>query len=256
MQTIVVTLLFHDGKAPGPVMEVAPWIDARFVPQAEILARLDEQTHRRSIKTHTPADGIPWYPTASYIVVARDGRDACMSFMNHMAHMRQDVIMDLAGTLEADGIEFGAEGIPPTEDPHAFFQYFLANPMWFEHVASFWAHRGEPNVLFVHFDDMKADLEAQMRRVANFLEIDVAHARWPALVDSCTFESMKARSAEIADFDSHFVGGADTFLYKGTNGRWRDILTPEELDAFDQRSAELLSPDAIDWLTNADARRA
>ena len=52
---------------------------------------------------------------------------------------------------------------------------------------------------------------------------------------------MKRRSAEIADFDSHFVGGADTFLYKGTNGRWRDVLTAEELDRFDRRSQELLT---------------
>ena len=47
----------------------------------------------------------------------------------------------------ADGIELGGGGdggFPDTEAPHAFFQYFLASPMWFEHVASFWPHRGEP----------------------------------------------------------------------------------------------------------------
>ena len=256
MQTIVTSLTFPDGNAPGPVTEIAPWIDARFENETEIFARLDAQTHRRSVKSHTPADGIPWYPSASYIVVARDGRDACMSFMNHLANMRPEVFMQLAGSAESDGIEFGDGGPPNTEDPHAFFQFFLAEPMWFEHVASFWPHRGEPNVLFVHFDDMKADLEGQMRRVARFLDFEIEAATWPGLVEQCTFEGMKARSAEIADFDTHFVGGADTFLYKGTNGRWRDIFTPDELDAFDRRCAELLPADAIEWLTNPAARRA
>ena len=90
MQTIVTSLMFPDGDSPGPVIEIAPWIDARFNPIDEIIARLDAQTLRRSMKTHTDADGIPWYPTASYIVVGRDGRDAFMSFVNHMRNMRTD----------------------------------------------------------------------------------------------------------------------------------------------------------------------
>jgi aryl sulfotransferase len=106
-------------------------------------------------------------------------------------------------------------------------------------------------VLFAHFDDMKSDLEGQMRRVADFLAIEIEEPKWPTLVQQCTFEGMKARSREIADFDAHFQGGADTFLFKGTNGRWRDVLTAEELEQFDKRCAELLPPDAIAWVNRA-----
>src|SRR4051794_1191528 len=81
MQTIVAALLF-EGDAPGAVMELAPWLDARYEPIDSMIERLDAQTHRRSVKTHTNADGIPWHPTVSYIVVGRDGRDAFMSFHN------------------------------------------------------------------------------------------------------------------------------------------------------------------------------
>ncbi len=102
-------------------------------------------------------------------------------------------------------------------------------------------------MLFVHYNDMKADLDAQMRRVAEFLGVEVDERRWPVLVERCTFASMKQRGDEIADFEAHFVGGADTFLYKGTNGRWRDVLTADELARFDRRSEELLPPAAIAW---------
>ena len=123
---------------------------------------------------------------------------------------------------------------PPLHDVHEFFWWWLNdNPLWFEHVASFWTHRGEPNVLFVHYNDLRADLEMQMRRVAMFLGIAVEEDRWPALVERCTFEAMKTHSNEIADFEALSIGGADAFLYKGTNGRWRDVLTPAELAAFD-----------------------
>jgi len=70
---------------------------------------------------------------------------------------------------------------------------------------------------------------------------------WPAAVERCTFDAMKARADEIGSF-WNFAGGAQSFLFKGTNGRWRDVLTPAELDAYRQRVAELLPPDAATWL--------
>jgi aryl sulfotransferase len=89
-----------------------------------------------------------------------------------------------------------------------------------------------------------------MRRVAGFLGIEIAEAQWPRLVASCTFEGMKARSAEIGEFQA-FIGGADTFLYKGTNDRWRGVLTEDELRLFEQAAAEQLPPDAAAWLNRS-----
>jgi aryl sulfotransferase len=247
-QTIVVSLLFPDGDAPGPIFEMAPWIDARFEPTAVVLDRLAAQTFRRSIKTHTVADGIPWFPDASYIVVGRDGRDAFMSFHNHMRNMQPELLMRLATGAIEEGIDLGAGGPPPpVDDVHEFFTWWLEHRGWFDHVASYWAHHGEPNVLFVHYDDLKADLPGEMHRIAGFLDIEIADEQWPAVVDRCTFAGMKARPDEIGDFESHFVGGADTFLYKGTNGRWKDVLTDDELARFDATLHEVLSPDAIAW---------
>ena len=123
------------------------------------------------------------------------------------------------------------------------------NPTWLTHVASFWEHHEQRNVLFVHYNDMQTDLEGEMRRVAAFLDIDVSEDRWPRAVDRCTFTSMKQRSDEIGDFESHFIGGADSFLYKGTNERWRDVLTAAELALFDQRCREVLPADANAWTT-------
>jgi aryl sulfotransferase len=58
---------------------------------------------------------------------------------------------------------------------------------------------------------------------------------------------MKARHDEIGEFKL-FVGGGDTFLYKGTNDRWRDVLTDAELREFARAAAEQLPPEAAAWL--------
>jgi aryl sulfotransferase len=251
MQTIVANLLFQRGDLPAPVTEMAPWIDFRLVPLDDMLAMLAAQTHRRSLKTHTPADGIPWSEDASYIVVGRDGRDAFMSFVNHVFSMRPDTVAELMTSALAEGIEM--QGPPPTTDIHEFFANWLADGRFFDFISTYWRHRGEPNVLFVHYDDMTADLDAAMRRVAGFLGIAVDETLWPDVVRRCTFEHMKRHPEEIARFDDLFVGGAAAFFFKGTNGRWRDVLTPDELAAYERRANELLPADARAWLDRAPA---
>ena len=248
MQTIVTTLLFPDG-APGPVFEVAPWLEARWSPVEEVLARLEAQTHRRQIKTHSPADAIPRFDGTSYLVVGRDGRDACMSFLNHLANIQPALMQQLAASAATDGIPMGdGDGPPPVDDVHEFFDWYVGGGAQLDIVSSWWALREQPNVLLVHYDDLRADLDGEMRRVAAFLDIPVDEGRWPELVAACTFEGMKARADEIADFETHFVGGADTFLYKGTNGRWHDVLTPDELARYDATVAARITPECAAWL--------
>ena len=48
---------------------------------------------------------------------------------------------------------------PPVDDEHTFFAWYVDGGFQFDHIASWWEHRDDPNVLFVHYDDMKADLD-------------------------------------------------------------------------------------------------
>lgn len=246
-QAIVASLLWPDGSLPQPVVIVSPWVDGRIEPREAVAKRLEGQEHRRFVKTHTPADGVPWWPTASYIVVLRDGRDAFMSLLNHMAKMKPEIVARVNAEAEAEG----GRPLRWSGDPHEDFPYWLgAEDSAPAYLASWWPRRGEPNMLFVHYNDLKADLEAEMRRIAAFLDVSVPHGLWPAAVERCTFESMKARGNEIGPFEFVFEGGSDSFLYKGTNGRWHDVLTGAELALYAERVSELLSPDAANWLEN------
>ena len=244
-QAIVASLLWPDGDAPGPVVSISPWLEAQFDPIEDVLARLEAQRHRRFIKTHTPADGIPFFPDAKYVFVARDGRDAFMSMCNHMERFRDDVREELNARIEGEGVM----PMPGwTGDVHGFFAVWLPAMGMLEHVAGFWERRKQPNLLLVHYNDLKADLSGEMRRIARFLDIEVPEGKWPAVVERCTFESMKARGSEIGEFERVFEGGADGFIFKGTNGRWRDVLTADEVGAYARRVAELLPPAGGAWL--------
>lgn len=249
-QTIVASLLWPDGGAPAPVLTMSPWIEFELIPIEVVRSTIGAQTHRRFMKSHTPADGIPFFEGAKYIVVGRDGRDAFMSLCNHRERFKDEAREHLNTRAAADGVAPmpGWDG-----DVHGYFQTWLAEGALFEHIGSFWARRADPRILLVHYNDLKADLAGEMRRIANFLGIQVPVEHWPAAVERCTFASMRARGAEIGQFELAFKGGADGFLFKGTNGRWRDVLTPAELAAYDRRAAELLPSDGVTWL--AQGRR-
>lgn len=244
MQTIVASLLWPDGEFPGPIVNgICPWIEAKFGPADAMHEMLQAQTHRRAMKSHTPADGIPWFDDARYITVCRDGRDAFMSWCNHVKRMK------MTEKLNEQAVRDGLEPMATFDgDYSAFFELWLAENNYFDVVASYWERRGQSNLLFVHYNDLKADLSGEMRRVAEFLDIEIAESQWSEVVERCTFEGMRAAGQRIAHFEIGFEGGIEGFLFKGTNGRWRDELGEDDLAAYQRRVAATLPPDAAHWI--------
>ncbi len=245
MQTIVANLLWPDGDFPGSIVNgICPWIEAKFMPADAMHEMLRQQTHRRAMKSHTPVDGIPWFEEARYITVARDGRDAFMSWCNHVRRMKMVALLGEQATPDAapplpvfDGVDYSG-----------YFRQWLEANDFFAVVSSWWQQRGRENVLFVHYNDMKQNLEGEMRRVAAFLGIEPDPAHWPAAVERCTFEGMRNAGTRIGDFERGFEGGIEGFLFKGTNGRWREVLDADDLAAYQRKVAETLPPDAARWV--------
>ena len=258
MQMICALLVFQRPDRHLPLSEISPWMDLKAATVEDTHAVYGAQSHRRFIKTHTPLDGLPWYPQATYICVARDPRDIFMSMLNHLRN----------GNPEAEAIfmrelreaEVDLPEVP--DDPNGLFTNWLSHgsfewesdgaPYWsvFRHVASFWAHRDESNIHMVHYRDLQADLEGQMRRIALALDIDIADHMWPELVEAARFESMKKNADRMAP-DTNFKMWKDNtqFFHKGTTGQWQGVLSTENLALLDQLMGKYPA-DYIDWLFN------
>ncbi len=246
MQGIVTSLLWPTGDAPGTRAELSPWIDATLTPIGELVEQVDAQTHRRYFKTHSPGDCIPFDQQCRYIVVYRDGRDALVSWGNHRATMRPEIV-ELMNRASA---KLAVEPLAPVwnGDYDALFDEWSVVSSPLRHLASWWPRRHETNVLFVHYGDLKADLEAEMRRIAGFLELNVPEQEWPAAVRRCGLHEMRAEAKAIGGLESVFEGGADAFYFKGTNGRWRDALTAAQIARYQALVEETLADDAAIWL--------
>jgi aryl sulfotransferase len=125
MQQIVSLLIFQSPE-PRPISEIAPWFDRRELentPQS-VMSGLDQQTHRRFIKSHVPFDGMPIHDDVKYIHVARDGRDACLSYHNHCLAFGERALERLDKLGNCDETLAGPYPRAPG-DPRAFFHRWM-----------------------------------------------------------------------------------------------------------------------------------
>ena len=250
MQQIVSQLIF-DGAENLPVSQMSPWVDLRIMPP-EALAGLESQTHRRFVKTHLPVDALVFSPKAKYIYVGRDGRDMVWSMYNHYSHANDHWY----GALNNTPGRVGPAIEPPPPTAEEFFRQWFekdGHPFWsyWENVRSWWAVRNQPNVKFIHFNDMKRDLARSIAEIADFLEIPRSSTSFPNIVDHCTFDYMKAHAETVTPMGGAlWDGGANTFIHKGTNGRWKDALTKAEVTAYENRAVKELGEECAKWLAN------
>ncbi|MGH6934124.1 MAG: sulfotransferase domain-containing protein, partial [Dongiaceae bacterium] len=254
VQQIVSQLVFA-GAEDLPVAEMSPWLDLRVPPKQLKLAAVAAQAHRRFIKTHLPVDALVYSPKAKYLYIGRDGRDVAWSLHNH--HMSGNelwyrLLNDTPGRVG-----------PPIERPNpSVRQYFVewldkdGYPFWpfWENIRSWWAIRDLPNLLMLHYADLKADMPGQIRRIAEFLDIPIDERRFPAISQHCGFDYMKAHADESAPLaGAIFAEGAKSFIHKGTNGRWRDLLTAEDSRRYEETARRELGADCARWLEQGSA---
>jgi aryl sulfotransferase len=257
-QRIVSLLLFGADPLPDSLWQLSPWIDARLVgPIEEVAALAEAQTHRRFFKSHLPLTALPYDPSVTYIYVGRDARDVAMSMFNHYSAYNE-----LAYSMMASGDDLMSDPLPQCpEDIHVFVHDWLTRgsfaweedgyPFWshFAHARSFWEFRHLPNIHLIHFSDLKADLEGEMRRLAATLGIEVPEGNWPALVEAAGFDAMKRQGRDLLpEMDTAFEGGVDRFFHKGSNGRWHGVLTAEELELFDVAETRAFDDAARRWM--------
>jgi aryl sulfotransferase len=261
-QRIMASLILGPGPLYADLWEISPWIDSRYRgPIQPVVERLEAQEHRRFVKSHLAADGVRFFPHAKYIVVGRDTRDVFMSLYNHYAAYT-DTLYTKLNDADRPGPEFPRY----TGAPRDLWARWISEgwfdwepdgwPFWSHshHLSTWWDVRDLPNVLLVHYADLKTDTEAEMRRIAAFCDIAVDDDAWPGLVASVGFDAMRAEARERDLMGASFEGGADRFFFKGTNGRWRDVLTDDDLARYDDNATRNLEPELRRWLEHG--RRA
>jgi hypothetical protein len=179
---------FADVYAEVRWLEFVPSPDAN---RDDLLAAFEAlpRDRRRAFKSHSSPPDLPYLapgtgPDVRYLVVMRNPDEA-------VASMRPFI----AGHSDA---WFDLWQVPKDEivgPDLATFVEMLAAPMTgaiFGFLAEWWDLRGNDNVLFVHFNDLKLEHEATVRRIADFLGFEIRDDTLPAILEYTSFPWMKA----------------------------------------------------------------
>lgn len=250
VQQIVAQLLWK-GAEDVNVAGMSPWLDCRFPSKEERLAIVETQTHRRFIKTHLPADALVILHKAKYIYIGRDGRDVLLSLYNHHLNFKTGISHFV---YEMPGIIVPSRGDSPESVLHYFRDWLMKDgyPWWpyWEHIFSWWDIRSLSNILLLHFAGLKADTPAQIRKIAAFLDIDIDESKWATIIKHCSFDYMNEHGAKCVPFaGALWKDGIKTFMHKGVNGRWRDVLTSQDIEQYERIAKERLGTECANWLS-------
>ena len=221
---------------------------------------------RRLLFSHLPLNSLTYFKEAKYIVVARDPRDVFMSLFNHYSNYSEMMLSLLNSDVHGQKLIGGPIPKCP-DDIHEFWKNWISKgwdedeeegyPFWTNmgHTKSFWEFRHLPNILFLHYSDMLKDAREAIRKIAKFIEVEVTDEDVERVFEATKFATAKkeaiASDEKAGERRSDFFKGGNTsFIFKGTNGRWKDVLTQEELEMYEKKKKSVLPLDCAYWLEN------
>jgi aryl sulfotransferase len=262
-QMILALIIFQEPVLDTPLSVHSPWLDNVNRARRDVVADLDAQTHRRFIKTHTPLDGLPVDSTVTYLVVGRDPRDVALSMDNHMDNLDIPAFMEMRARAAAiDGIELEpvTPRRPAPDDPRTRFWSWVDDDTppteigstllrTLRHIETFRNADDDLDIIFLRYEDLRADLEGEMRGLADLLEITFEEDRWPQLVAAAGFDQMRDQASMMAP-NAHSGSWKDNrrFFNRGTSGQWRDVIDDAEIDRYRERALAIGPADVVDWI--------
>ncbi|KAH7957039.1 amine sulfotransferase [Rhipicephalus sanguineus] len=202
----------------------------------------------RTLLTHQPLRREAMNEDAKYVYVARNPWDVCVSIFHNMTNVSIYRFQD--GTFE------------DIVDP--FLEGDLGYGSYFDHVASGYALKDEPNVFFLTYEELKRDTPGTVLRLAHFVSESYGRAleQQEVLLQKILERSQPENMRKVIVFDlqrnenpgwrelfgrtevscKHGYGGDKTkygLVRKAKVGGWKEHFTPGQLARFEKKIREL-----------------
>lgn len=256
LQQIVSQLVFK-GKFNGKMNNISIWLDTlRNLNEEEIIELIEKQEHRRFFKTHSPASIVlnNQNKNTKYIFITRDFRDVVWSFYNHFINSKYVVRKnnEFTNTIRK---------MKKSSNPYEFWNITMENIDFFKKCKSYkiiWSyfhtikswleHKNNNNILILHFNDLKKDLKGNINKISEFLGYDHNEEIMNEVYKKSTFEWMKSNSKKCAPL--LFKNNSSNFINKGTNKRWKNSLTQDDILKYKNLIKSFFNENEINWIEN------
>lgn len=184
----------------------------------------------RIVCTHLPFHLTPHHERTKYVYVARNPKDCCVSFFEHTKAFPSYGFQD--GTFDE------------------YFEIFLSGETdfgdYYDNLKSWYAHKDDPNVLFLTYESMKLDTEGSVVKIAEFVDPELStvlkndSGKMNAVLEASTVNQMRK------DVEGPFVR-------KGVVGDWKNYFSREQSKKLEERFLqEMKGTDIADLWKDVD----
>ena len=164
----------------------------------------------RIIKEHARYDVRAKHHVKRVIYIARDGRDAMVSYW-HFCNQRDGTSIPFSQFIElSHGHRWGP---------------------WREHVLGWFTAPLEAK-LILRYEDMLSDTASCLRRALAFAKIEVSDSVIEMAVDRASFDSMR-KLEKTKGLNPERLKNVE-FVRQGKSGRWGDTFAPGDLERFNR----------------------
>lgn len=199
---------------------------------------------RKFFVTHLPEPLINFKKVkksnSKVIVLVRNPKDQAVSWYHFS---KGPSFQSLQEYYSADWSKFYSDFLEgkhpaPVSKPGEGYAEFLLG--WCEH----WK---DDNVLFVQFEKMKKDSRGEIRRMAEFLGVNLSEEQISGIVEKTSFDAMKKKQ-ELDDSEQAKVRRMHQMMRKGQVGSWKQTLTVAQSEMMDKLMAEKLGGTEINFI--------
>lgn len=120
---------------------------------------------------------------------------------------------------------------PPTAARYLLPGGFLSE-FYFGYVKKWWPYRNDPNVLLLHYSDVRRDLKGYIAKIARFLEVELTEEELEIITERCSIEHMRKvnkfkylmplnTDKRVWDVNTDTILKSGTLVNKGEIGKGR-----------------------------------
>ena len=189
----------------------------------------------RVIKTHLPYQMTPGHPDAKYIYIIRNPFDCAVSFYYHTKGFVKHYDF-AAGTFDE------------------YFEYFITGEVdfgdYFDNLLSWWKHKNDRNILFLTYENAKADTQKTVIKIAKFLGAEYLNLvrdveTLKKILYHSSFESMSENQNR---WSSKRPDSMSPFIRKGQVGDWKNHFSPEQVKRLIEKFSSRTKGTGVDQL--------